>query len=110
MTEKIPQAVTPEPAQFAVLLKHISLLGGLDASQVQKLCSLLQQVEYLDGEQIFRRGDQPSHIYIVQSGRVRIDFGRPDHPLSDIHFDAGECFGETSVIGIQPFGRCHCRG
>ena len=35
-------------------------------------------------------------------GRVRLDFGMPDHPLAQLHFEAGECFGETSVIGIQP--------
>jgi CRP/FNR family cyclic AMP-dependent transcriptional regulator len=102
MTEKPPLPLTASHEEILPVFDKISLFGGLDKVQTSGLLSLMGQVSYSEDEEIFLRGAQPSHIYIVVSGRVRLDFGVPDHPLAELHFDAGDCFGETSVIGIQP--------
>ena len=102
MTEKEPQALGIPREEILRILDKITLFGGLDDSQLDTLLNLVGQVNYGTGELIFSRGAQPSHIYIVLKGRVRLDFGVPDHPLAQLHFDAGDCFGETSAIGIQP--------
>ena len=102
MTEKTPEKLSISRPEILSVLDSISLFGGLDADQLGELIALLGQVSYRSGEEIFTRGAQPSHIYIVWKGRVRLDFGVSDHPLAKLHFDPGACFGETSVIGIQP--------
>lgn len=102
MTEKPPQPLSFFYAEILPVLSKISLFGGLNEQQVKELLPLIGQVSYQPEEEIFFRGAQPSHIYIVMSGRVKLDFGASDHPLAKLHFNAGDCFGETSVIGIQP--------
>lgn len=102
MTEKTPLPLTVSDEEILSVLDQISLFGGLDQKQIDTLLSVMGQVSYSENEEIFVRGTQPSHIYIVLSGSVKLDFGVRDHPLAKLHFDAGACFGETSVIGIQP--------
>lgn len=102
MTEKTPQPLSISVTEIRSILDQISLFGGLNEAQIGSLLSLMGQVSYLSGEEIFSRGAQPSHIYIVLRGQVKLDFGVPKHPLENLHFDIGACFGETSVIGIQP--------
>jgi CRP-like cAMP-binding protein len=65
---------------------------------------LLEKVGFREGEAIFEEGDKPSHIYVVRSGRVKLVVNRDDTPLELIEFEQGDCFGEASVIGIQPHG------
>ena len=50
----------------------------------------------------FWLGSQPSHIYIIQSGSVKLVVNAKQSPLELIVLEEGHCFGETSVIGIQP--------
>lgn len=87
--------------QFSQLLDSISIFGGLSGDQANKLLKLMSQSSHQDDEQIFAKGDMASNIYIIISGEVRLDFESPNHPLSEIRFSAGSCFGETSLIGIQ---------
>lgn len=87
--------------QVISLLDDISLFGALEEGQQYDIFKRLQQVSYKAHEMIFKQGDQPSHIYIVLTGKVRLVFDIADHPLSKGEFGPGACFGETSVIGIQ---------
>ncbi len=84
------------------ILGEISLLAGFSTKQLHKLCLLLSKIRYKAGEKVFEEGDQPSHIYIVESGSVKLVVNCRDIPLELIIFEEGQCFGETSVIGIQP--------
>lgn len=88
--------------EFFKLKTRTSILGGLDDNHVSELLSKMKTDQYGDEEPIFYIGDPASAIYIVLRGAVRLDFGDDLHPLSQIEFQPGDCFGETSVIGIQP--------
>lgn len=83
------------------ILDDISIFGGMSETQLYKIFRLLQRVHYAEQELIFHQGDQPTYIYIVITGRVRLVFDVEEHPLSKGEFGPGACFGETSVIGIQ---------
>lgn len=102
MTEKQPRELDVSREDILAVIDSISLFGGLTPEQLDEIIRLIGTCSYRTGEQIFARGDQPSHIYIVFSGSVRLDFETKHHPLSGLVFNQGECFGETSVIGIQP--------
>ena len=84
------------------ILNEISIFAGFSDAQLYELFKLLQKTRYSAGEKIFEEGEEPSHIYIVQSGSVKLVVNAEDTPLELIVFEEGQCFGETSVIGIQP--------
>ena len=84
------------------ILSEISIFAGLSDKQLYTLFRHLEKVSYKAGENIFNEGEEPSHIYIVQSGGVKLVANAKQTPLELIVFEEGQCFGETSVIGIQP--------
>lgn len=84
------------------ILSEISIFAGLSSTQLHGLFELLRKTSYKAGEKVFEEGEQPGHIYVVQSGSVKLVVNCEDTPLELIAFEEGQCFGETSVIGIQP--------
>lgn len=84
------------------ILNKIAIFGGLSEKQLYEVFRALETVSYQAGEIIYKRGDAPSHIYIIRSGEVRIIVDEDDKSLELASFKTGDCFGETSVIGIQP--------
>ncbi len=84
------------------ILEKISLFGGLTEKQLATLFRKLDVMHVAQDEYIFQQGDAPSHIYIVLRGRVRVFVSADGTPLELVEFNEGRCFGETSVIGVQP--------
>ena len=84
------------------ILNDISIFAGLSDKQLYTLFRLLEKAHYKTGEKVFEQGSQPSHIYIIQSGSVKLVINEKLSPLELIVIEEGHCFGETSVIGIQP--------
>lgn len=91
-----------ESRSILSILDDIPIFGGLDGVQLQKVTERLEQVHYNPGEVIFHEGDSASNIYVVLNGRVRLAFDMNGRMLNKAELTAGTCFGETSVIGIQP--------
>jgi CRP-like cAMP-binding protein len=84
------------------ILNKIAIFAGLSDKQLHSLVGLLEQVSYKKGQIIFEQGGEPSHIYIIQSGKIKLLVTEDQTSLELIVFDEGHCFGESSVIGIQP--------
>ena len=63
---------------------------------------MLKTVSYSQGEYVCKQGEAPSHIYIIKTGEVKIVYDLDGVPLELALFKTGDCFGETSVIGILP--------
>jgi len=82
-------------------LDKITVFNGLSNLQLEKVCKLLKTVKYEEGEFIYKRGDALNNIYIIKQGEVKMIFEDKGLFLELISFKAGDCFGETSVIGIQ---------
>ncbi len=88
--------------EVQVILNKIAIFGGLTEKQLRSFFTLLKRVIYKKDELIFNQGDEPTHIYIIRSGEVRIVVDLDKEPLAIADFKEGDCFGETAVIGIQP--------
>lgn len=84
------------------ILNKISIFAGLSDGQLYSLFKHLRKVTFNANEAVFMQGQQPNHIYIVKKGRVKLIVWEDDTPLELVEFDQGHCFGEASVIGIQP--------
>jgi CRP-like cAMP-binding protein len=63
---------------------------------------MLEKVTFTDGEAVFKQGDQPSYIYIIKKGQIKLFVENGDTPFELITFGEGDCFGESSIIGIRP--------
>lgn len=83
------------------ILNKIAILGGLNNSQLYKIFKLVKRTQYDRGEYVYKAGDAPSHIYIVESGEVKVVVENSQVSLEMWTLKVGDCFGETSVIGIQ---------
>ena len=84
------------------LLNNITIFAGFTKEQYSTIGCLLEKIVYQDGDVIFEQGSEPSHIYIIEKGKVKLFLGDNKTPLELIEFAQGACFGETAVIGIQP--------
>ena len=84
------------------MLNEISIFAGLDDAQLATVFQELEEVSYRAGDHIFEQGTEPSHIYIIRRGQVKLVAGDDTTSLELIEFEPGDCFGETSVIGIVP--------
>lgn len=84
------------------MLNKISLLAGLSEKQLYSVLRLLEVVGYKKGEYVFEQGSDPSYIYIIRSGRVKLFINKHDTTLELIVFGEGQSLGEASVIGIRP--------
>jgi CRP/FNR family cyclic AMP-dependent transcriptional regulator len=88
--------------EVLAMLNDISIFAGLDETQLRTLFNELEEVSYEQGDVIFEQGSEPSHIYIIRTGQVKLVAGDANTSLELIEFEPGDCFGETSVIGIVP--------
>jgi CRP/FNR family cyclic AMP-dependent transcriptional regulator len=84
------------------ILNKISIFAGLSDKQLYTLFGLLTEVTYKPNETVFEQGEKPSHIYIVKTGKIKLVVWEDETPLELVVFEEGHCFGEASVIGIQP--------
>ena len=84
------------------ILNKISIFAGFSEDQLYTLFRLIEKATYDPEEIIFEQGTQPSHIYIVKYGKVKLVAIKDDTPFELTVFEQGQCFGESSVIGIQP--------
>ncbi len=84
------------------ILNKISILAGLDDGQLYDIFRLLEKVSYSKGEVVFKQGDQPSYIYIIKKGKIKLFVQNGESQFELVTFSEGDCFGESSIIGIRP--------
>jgi CRP-like cAMP-binding protein len=84
------------------ILNKISIFAGLTDKQLQALFRLLKTTSYNTGDTIFLQGTPPTHIYVVESGKVKLVTKKDDTSFELVVFEQGCCFGESSIIGIRP--------
>jgi len=84
------------------ILSKISLLGGLNDSQLKTVLDELRTLKVKKGDVIFKQNEQPTYIYIVLTGQIKTSSDCNGTALELMTVEPGQCFGETSLIGIQP--------
>jgi CRP-like cAMP-binding protein len=84
------------------ILSQISVWGGFTDKQQAKIYRRLEAGAFGKGEYIFRKGDQPTHIYIVKSGKIDLLASDQDVSIRKETVEAGGCFGIASLMAMQP--------
>ena len=73
------------------------LFAGLNESILKELEGALLEEEYEEGTLIFRQGEAAKHLYVLESGRVRLTVGGRG-PVSMTVRRPGDVFGWSSVV------------
>ena len=79
-------------------LKTVKLFHSTPDEILAEVASLLVEVELLEGQKIFQKGDPGDCMYIIVSGRVKAHDGDTTfNTLTD-----GEVFGEMALLDPEP--------
>lgn len=90
-----------DPESVFPILSEIALFGGMSDGQMSAVCRCLEQGVFQRGEYIFRKGDDPVHIYIVTRGQIDLLIVDQGITLQKKTLVAGDCFGEASLMAMQ---------
>jgi CRP-like cAMP-binding protein len=81
-------------------LAQVPLLSRLGNRQRGRLAGLAVTREYRPGSMIVREGDTSMSLYVVLSGRVRVE--REGGTVQVAELGPGGCFGEMGLIEDRP--------
>jgi len=83
------------------ILSRISVWGGLTTKQQEKIYKRLEVGTFKKGEYIFRQGEQPTHIYLVKTGRVELLTSDQEVTVHKETITAGGSFGVAALMAMQ---------
>lgn len=77
---------------------------GLSLEQLDLILPLFEAITVPAGLAIFKQGDRATYLYVVQRGRVTIQYKPYDGPIITLsHLGAGDIFGWSSVVGGETY-------
>lgn len=82
--------------RIAQAVQELSLFGGLDGEQVNRLAGVCRVSTFQVGEVIFRAGDQSDGMHVVLEGQVGVGVAKSASPIGTVR--KGECLGEISLL------------
>ena len=83
------------------ILSDVAILGGVTEEQCQKIFKRLETGIFKEGENIFQKGDEPSHIYIVRKGKIGLMIIEQQINFLKKTLVTGECFGVASLMAMR---------
>ena len=79
-------------------LKHVDVFQQTPDDVLADVAALLAEIEVAAGETIFHKGELGESLYIVITGKLRVDDG--DHLLN--YLGASDVFGEMALLDAEP--------
>ncbi len=103
-TERGSQRGIPvDPPITAAHLRDIGLFGALSEEVLEYLARALHPLRVSPGDAIFREGDTAREMYVVLDGEVEVlKNSRRGRATRIAILGPGDCFGEMSLIDVQP--------
>ncbi len=91
-------------AEARRFLFEIALFGGLPDATMDRLLGLIASRTFQSGEVICREGDPGRELFVVRAGAVEVQKQARDGSCATglAQLRTGDCFGEMSLIDIQP--------
>lgn len=90
-------SVCVEPETLQLLLR-LKLFDGLTEFELARLLEEADLIEAVGGEFLIREGEEGHHLFVLLSGLAGITKRRFGIPKVIQRLEAGECFGEMSLI------------
>ncbi|MGZ0657515.1 cyclic nucleotide-binding domain-containing protein [Coraliomargarita sp. W4R53] len=82
------------------ILSKISFLGGIAAEKLEVIARYFQVACYSQGQYIAKQGEEPSHLYIIQAGRVELQITDQSRTVTKREFYVGDSFGEAAMLSL----------
>ncbi len=84
-------------------LARTPFFGGLPQESLARIAARLRQSDLEHGGTVFREGDQGRSMYVVEWGELMaLQNSASGRPVKLLRFAAGDFFGETTLIEMQP--------
>ncbi len=92
-----------DPAERKEFLIRTPFFGGLEDAALERVIAMLVEREFPAGAKVFGEGEQGRSMYIVRAGElVKCQSGESGRSVRLMRFRAGDFFGETTLIEMQP--------
>lgn len=106
MSSPQPPAVAqrkPEPAVTTAQLREVGLFGALSDEFLEHLVGTLTTMRVMPGELVFKEGDPAREMYVVLDGEAEVlKKSRRGRETRVAILGPNDCFGEMSIIDMQP--------
>jgi CRP-like cAMP-binding protein len=91
-------------AQAQEFLHSIPVFGGLPDGTMERLLDMMQMRGHRADEVVCREGDLGREMFVVRAGLVEVRKRSRDPARETVlaQLKAGDCFGEMSLIDVQP--------
>ena len=83
------------------IISQLRIFGGVTEAQRATVFRRLELWALGAGESVFRKGDEPLHIYVVKSGKIGLQIAENDVVIHKHEINVGECFGEASLMSMH---------
>jgi CRP/FNR family cyclic AMP-dependent transcriptional regulator len=85
------------------LLAHTSLFGALESDDLAACARAFREKHLAKGQTLFLRGDPGTHLYLVETGRIRLAISTANgRRLSFQLATEGDLFGEIAALDGKP--------
>jgi CRP-like cAMP-binding protein len=90
---------TPNKSELTEVLKEVSPFSELKKPFLNQVLKMLHNRKYVAGEYIFHQGDPGIGMYIIQEGKVEIEFTSPSkRKIILANFGRCDFFGELALL------------
>ncbi|XP_060928051.1 cGMP-dependent protein kinase 1 [Limanda limanda] len=85
------------------LLSSVPFLQSLPENVIMKMCDLMEETLYTEGDYITQQGATGDTFYIISKGQVKVTEKKPGHEEHTIHSKLSErkWFGEKALWGAE---------
>ena len=88
-------------ASVTAIISQLRIFGGVTDAQLTTIFRRSELWALGAGEFVFRKGDEPLHIYVVKSGKIDLQIAEHDVLIHKHQINVGECFGEASLMSMH---------
>ncbi|MBM3340541.1 MAG: cyclic nucleotide-binding domain-containing protein [Betaproteobacteria bacterium] len=89
------------PSRVAVL-QNTAIFGGVRADILQFILDASPQIAVAKGGFFFREHERADSMFVLEQGEAAVLKAWQGHEYLLHHLHAGDCFGEMSLIDLQP--------
>ena len=82
-------------ASVSSIIAQLRIFGGTTDTQLATIFRHLELWTLPPGDVVFRKGDEPMHIYVVKSGKIDLQLSESAVLIHKHELQIGECFGEA---------------
>ena len=82
------------------ILENVPFLGGITETQRSLIFNYFETAWFEAGEFVARKGETPTHLYIIKSGLVGLVLESEGAFVSKRQFYAGDSFGEAALLSL----------